>query len=63
MLSLSYTHTAHHKCPQLKTSILLFFNDKECKMDNYIVRSYRDIIVVTKITTKRTRKAQSIVML
>ncbi len=32
------------------------------QMDNYIVRSYRDVIVVTKIATKRTSKAQSIVM-
>ncbi len=28
----------------------------------YIGRSYRDVIVVTKIATKRTSKAQSIVM-
>ncbi len=31
-------------------------------MNNYTVRSYRAVIVVTKITTRRTRKAQSIVM-
>ncbi len=31
-------------------------------MNNYIVRSYRDIIVATKIATRRTNKAQSIVM-
>ncbi len=31
-------------------------------MNNYIVRSYRDVIVVTKIATRRTSKAQSIVM-
>ncbi len=31
-------------------------------MNNYIVRSYRVVIVVTKIATRRTSKAQSIVM-
>ncbi len=29
-------------------------------MNNYIVRSYRVVIVVTKIATRRTSKAQSI---
>ncbi len=33
-----------------------------CWMNNYIVRSNRDVIVVTKIATRRTSKAQSIVM-
>ncbi len=32
------------------------------QMNNYIVRSYRDVIVVTKIAKGRTSKAQSIVM-
>ncbi len=31
-------------------------------MNNYIVKSYRDVIVVTKIATRRISKAQSIVM-
>ncbi len=31
-------------------------------MNNYIVRSYGDVIVVTKIATRRTNKAQSIGM-
>ncbi len=31
-------------------------------MNNYIVMSYRDVIVVTKIATRITSKAQSIVM-
>ncbi len=31
-------------------------------MNNYIVRSYGDVIVVTKIATRRTSKAQNIVM-
>ncbi len=32
------------------------------QMNNYMVRSYRDVIVVTKIATRRTSNAQSIVM-
>ncbi len=31
-------------------------------MNNYIVRSYRDVIVVTKIATRRSSKAKSIVI-
>ncbi len=31
-------------------------------MNNYILKSYRDVIVVIKIATRRTGKAQSIVM-
>ncbi len=31
-------------------------------MNNYIVRSYRDIIVITNIITRRTGKALIIVM-
>ncbi len=31
-------------------------------MNHYIVRSYIDVIVVTKIATRRTSKAQSTVM-
>ncbi len=31
-------------------------------MNNYIVRSYRDVIVVTKIATRRTSKELSIVL-
>ncbi len=31
-------------------------------MNNYIVRSYRDVIVITKFATRRASKAQSIVM-
>ncbi len=31
-------------------------------MNNYIVRSYRDVIVVTKIATRSSSKAHSIVM-
>ncbi len=30
-------------------------------MNNYIVRSYKDVIIVTKIAIRRTSKAQSIV--
>ncbi len=33
-----------------------------CQMNNYIVRSYSDVIVVTKIETRRSSKAQGIVM-
>ncbi len=32
------------------------------KMNNYIVRSYRDVIVITKFASMRASKAQSIVM-
>ncbi len=32
------------------------------EMNNYIVRSYRDVIVVTKIAKRISSKAQSIVM-
>ncbi len=32
-------------------------------MNNYIVRSYRDVIVVANIVTRRTSKAQSVAML
>ncbi len=28
-----------------------------CKVNNYIVRSYRDVIVVTNTATRRTNKA------
>ncbi len=31
-------------------------------MNNYIERTYRDVIVVTNIATRRTSKAQSIIM-
>ncbi len=31
-------------------------------MNNYIVRSYRDLIVVANTVTRRTNKAYSIVM-
>ncbi len=31
-------------------------------MNNYIVRSHRDVIVVTKIAIRKTSKAQNIVM-
>ncbi len=31
-------------------------------MNNYILRSYRDVIVVTTIATRKFSKAQSIVM-
>ncbi len=31
-------------------------------MNNYMGRSYRDVIVVTKIATSRTSKAQRIAM-
>ncbi len=34
----------------------------ESEMNNNIVRSYRDVIVVTKIATRRSSKAQSIVI-
>ncbi len=39
----------------------------ECKMNNYIVRSHRDVIVITKFAitkfaTRRASKAKSIVM-
>ncbi len=39
-----------------------FQNPLPYHMNNYIVRLYRDVIVVTKIPTRRTIKAQSIVM-
>ncbi len=32
------------------------------RMNNYIVRSSRDVIVITKFATRRTSKAQSKVM-
>ncbi len=32
------------------------------QMNNYIVRSYRDVIVITKFVTRRASKTQSIVM-
>ncbi len=31
-------------------------------MNNYTVRSYKDVIVITKIATRRASKAQNIVM-
>ncbi len=31
-----------------------------CPMNNYIVRSFRDVIVITKFATRRASKAQSI---
>ncbi len=31
-------------------------------MNNYIVRSYRDVIVITKFATRRANKAKSIAM-
>ncbi len=31
-------------------------------MNNYIVRSYRDVIVITKFATRRASKAQNIIM-
>ncbi len=31
-------------------------------MNNYIVRSYRDVTVITKFATERDSKAQSIVI-
>ncbi len=37
-------------------------NEFLCRMSNYIVMSYRDVNVVTKIATRRTSKAKSIVM-
>ncbi len=33
-----------------------------CEVNNYIVRSYRDVIVVTNTTTRRTIKASRIAM-
>ncbi len=35
---------------------------KIIKINNYIVRSYRDVIIMTKIATRRSSKAQSMVM-
>ncbi len=32
------------------------------QMNNYIVMSYRDVIVITKFATRKASKAQSIVM-
>ncbi len=32
-------------------------------MNNYIVRSYRDVIIITKFATRRAIKAQSIVII
>ncbi len=32
------------------------------EMNNYIVRSYRDVIVITKFATRRASKEHSIVM-
>ncbi len=32
-------------------------------MNNYIVRSYRDVIVVTKIATRRSSKAKTTITL
>ncbi len=45
-----------HKIAYLCNNI---YNEREY---NYIIRSYRDVIVVTKIATRRTSKAPSIVM-
>ncbi len=39
-----------------------YINSPDNWMKNYIVRSYRDVIVVTKIATRRSSKTQSIVM-
>ncbi len=36
--------------------------NKNFQVNNYIVRSYRDLIVITKFATRRASKAQSIVM-
>ncbi len=32
--------------------------NKLCEVNNYIVRSYRDVIAVTNIVTRRTSKAE-----
>ncbi len=50
----------HHILVSTPTDIMASLMSNE--MNNYIVRSYRDVIVVTKIATRRTSKAQSIVM-
>ncbi len=34
----------------------------QSEVKNYIVRSYRDVIVITKFATRRASKAQSIVI-
>ncbi len=39
-----------------------YYYGSPCKMNNYIVRSYRGVIVITKFATTRASKAQSIVM-
>ncbi len=36
-----------------------WLKEQSCWMNNYIVRSYRDVIVITKFATRRTSKAQS----
>ncbi len=42
---------------------IFFIKEKHySQMNNYIVRLYRDVIVVTKIATRRSSKAQSIDM-
>ncbi len=45
----SYGTLEHYLCAKLQ-------------MNNYIVRSYRDVIVITKFATRKASKAQSIVM-
>ncbi len=40
---------------------MLYFEGKY-KLNNYIVRSYRDVIVVTNTAARRTNKAWRIVM-
>ncbi len=40
-------------------NICNLMEQRECKVNNYVVRSYRDVIVLTNIATRRTSKAQS----
>ncbi len=40
----------------------VIYFELKIQMNNYIVRSYGDVIVVTKSATRRSSKAQSIVM-
>ncbi len=47
-------------CAELYKWAVFFWNQSQ--MNNYRVMSYRDVIVVTKIATRRSSKAQSIAM-
>ncbi len=59
---LEYLQQAYEMAKEGLYIYILMNNNDTGPMNNYIVRSYRDVIVVTKIATRRTSKARSIVM-